>query len=320
MIKKAIKVKGIRKITKAFGRRFSSEWSTLGYTFSYLLEEDHLSKMYVYMEGDRVVDYIYYTEIKGQPVVSPYFCDNRKKKEEINDIKAFWGSIIVEADYFDYETCGMMQCSLKCSFNEQMEYNTPGSEAYYTNKAELVDFFVRLYEDIYFPEIKDLSEITFGWFSSKEVYEGGLITGDPLSPKQISTWKDSYSGNSGLITGFHYFKLDNIFEYGEDCAHYLLAYHKEKNVILGVIKVGRYGNSEREKRQTINYIDVSMAYRRRGVAKAMIEKLDQFLDKSLPLVLTDESDLGKTCRMAEHFKNTKFSCEVYTREEWYSKF
>ena len=47
----------------------------------------------------------------------------------------------------------------------------------------------------------------------------------------------------------------------------------------------------------------------------MIKNVDKFLDKRLPLLLTDESDMGQLCHMSDKFKKYVKSVKVKTYDE-----
>ena len=83
MIKKAIEIKGIRKIVKSFYRKYDNCWSDLAYSFQWMLEDNNLSKMWVYIENERIIDFLYTSYIEKQIVISPYFLERDKITNEL---------------------------------------------------------------------------------------------------------------------------------------------------------------------------------------------------------------------------------------------
>lgn len=107
--------------------------------------------------------------------------------------------------------------------------------------------------------------------------------------------------------GFHYFKFDDILDENKD---FLFCFYGD--VLVGLIKYGIWGKGL-SRHQAIAYIDVHQKYRKCGIAKYMISHLNEVVYDDIPLVITDESELGKVCHMADKMKKavTKVSVKTY---------
>jgi ribosomal protein S18 acetylase RimI-like enzyme len=274
-----------------------------------MLEDNNLAKIWVYEEDGRIFDFLYISYIGEQLMVSPYLLDEDKIKNELLSIKKLWGDCIIESDWIDVEKLQveLYDCSFVSRINDSKLYEMDGNQHYYTNSASLVNFFVDYFERIYFPAIENTEDISFRYIDAEDIFS--YIRRDEFSKTSYPSWSEKY-GNSSII-GFHYFKPEDFPN-----TNYLLAIYND--TIIGVIKTGVYGNG-RDKRQSICYIDVSENYRQRGIAKMLIKELGKYLNPNLPLMLTDESELGALCKMAEHFKNAGYVVPVYTFREFHER-
>lgn len=115
------------------------------------------------------------------------------------------------------------------------------------------------------------------------------------------------------VAGFHYFGLDE-----SDMRQNILTC-KLNGQIIGVIKHGLYEGYGHIPHQGLAYIDVNIHYRNLGIAKLMIKELNNYLDKTLPLFLTRESDLGELCHMEKLFLENIHTtdCVSYDKQEEY---
>ena len=156
-------------------------------------------------------------------------------------------------------------------------------------------------------EVIDFSKVELLAYSAdkfekfvKNQYESELIV--------RGTWNDTTSNLSKLI-GFHYAYIEPS-RHSENEFRYVCAIYKGK--IIGVIKIGLYGYQEKD-HQAICYIDVMETCRRKGVASYMIKHIDRYLFDDYPLMITQESELGEKCHIAEKFKKAvkKVRCKTY---------
>ena len=112
--------------------------------------------------------------------------------------------------------------------------------------------------------------------------------------------------NISVLSGFRYFDPHTVNgKVGYLCAMY-------EGEIVGVI---HYGTWRDNPYQSISYIDIHNAYKRKGIAKGLIKELNKYLDKSKPLVLTDVSEEGKAANMEEEFKRGIKGIKVCTYTE-----
>ena len=110
----------------------------------------------------------------------------------------------------------------------------------------------------------------------------------------VPHWKFCKNG-SCFVPGFTIFPTSEFLS-TQNCS-YLVA-HTE-NRILGIIKFGQF---KHEKYQVLAYIDVCEPYQGLGIAKNMIRKLNEVIDKSLPLVLTELTTDGEATHIDLVFK------------------
>lgn len=123
--------------------------------------------------------------------------------------------------------------------------------------------------------------------------------------------------NDGIIRSFHYFDVQDIICYYQpDDVKYLVAYVDEfkiKNVI-GIIKYAWYNDCY----IGINYIDIRVDYKRKGVATLLIKELDNYLvDKYV--VISILSKEGKEAKINEVFKNN-LKCKTFDSTSQLSDF
>ena len=148
------------------------------------------------------------------------------------------------------------------------------------------------YEKEYIPEF-DINKVYFEDKTGREIYND-IVKEFTYSP--FNGFQRDLDSNNYAVSGFHYFTLD------ESDLNQKILLCKQGNTILGAIKHGLYDNFGQMPHQAIAYIDVNKNYRNLGIATLMIQNLDKYLNKTLPLFLTQESELGHKCRMEEKFK------------------
>jgi hypothetical protein len=102
---------------------------------------------------------------------------------------------------------------------------------------------------------------------------------------------------------FHYFKPDHIYSYNESGGRiFFVAYKNTKNChnIIGVLKTAVYKYYEQKPFRAINYVDVSIDYRRNGIAKNLIKMVNDYVlnEKSIDtLVSSYITEEGEKCGM-----------------------
>lgn len=306
MIRKAIERKDIREVIKSIMEEYDPYYNDVYFALEWLLNESDLEGIYIYEEDGQVVDFISSQDVCGQTILYTYLLDEEKAVKEAEEISKMWNSIIVETNWsYDSIFKGWHECTFRSSVDPERRYTKPSnSSVYYTNDEKLISYFVEVIENTFFPELESIWDINFQYVTNKvKLIES--IKRNPLEDYSIPMWVNT--SNNYSVVGFTYFKPE------DDNGKYLLAYNKD--ILVGIIKIGIYG-SEKDKRQSVCYIDVNAAYRNRGIAKRMIYELEKHLDENLPLVLTDESEMGKICRIHQHFKDAGYSIPVYRHREF----
>lgn len=301
MIKKANTMKkNVLGFFKNLMKRLD-EWDDLYYSIHYFLEKENLDNLYVVLDGYKITDIVSYDYTYGIKTLYPYFLNGEKcHKSTIENIKNYFKrDVLISTEWVDTKKYGLIDCNLKSSFDENHVYHL--RHYHYTVLVPENENMLRdAIEQERFPT---LSKITFKVIDGKEVcnYLYNEKTNDyPL-------WSDKY--NKTVIAGFHYFQNDF-------CEHHKLLIAECDNMPIGVIKFGRYYEETSNAHYGLNYIDVNFAYRQKGIAKMLISEFAKIIPNDLPLVLSSESEMGKKCKMEEHFKNEKWNTELFTSKEW----
>lgn len=273
------------------------EYDGLFYSLETLLEKNDFSDfLLVIDEKENIVDLIYQSTVMDVETLYPYFID---KKETVSQIKKQFPNSIIEVNKWEGECLideGATQLSMKSSFCNQ-KYECLDGVFYSFNKDNEFILRDKIEEKYFFDTDEDIKvEIING-----EEVNHYLLKEDYSYPM----WKTE--NNHSVIIGFHYLTPD-FFD------HNTLLVLKSKDIILGTIKYGLYGEGK-FKHYGLNFIDVNFYHRKKGLAKRLIQELKKVLPTDYPLVLTDESDMGKKCQMARHFKEV-FTENIYTRKEW----
>lgn len=306
MIRKAIEREDIREAIEAIMENYDPYYNDEYYALEWLLKESNLDGIYIYEEDGKVIDFISSQEICGQTVLYTYLLDEEKAVKEVEEISKMWESIIVETNWsFNSIFKGWRECIFTSSVDPERRYSKPSnSSVYYTNDEKLVSYFIKIIENTFFPKLDSIDNLTFKYVkNNRDLIE--IIKRSPLEEHCVPTWINRSNNHS--IIGFTYLHP----EY--DNGMYLVALNDD--VVAGVIKVGIYGE-HRDIHQSICYIDVNSAYRNRGIAKRMIKELEKYLAKDLPIVMTDKSEMGRLCRMKEHFRNAGYSIPIYSHREF----
>lgn len=309
MIKKAIEQDGILNFIEIKKLEHEEYVSDLYYNFCNMLENPDLEGIYIYLEDDKIKDFIYKTSSNNQVIVQPLMMESDDVKNEFDEIFEKWGSVILEINSYEFFDYPLKSCEFKSTVASNKTFVKPyGSISYYTNDDEMVSFFVRDFERRVFPKWSGNIECEF-ITNDEDVFKLTANCDDYESRNPI-IWKNS--GNVSSIAGFRYFSYDN----GQG-DKFLVA--RDGNNLLGVIKVGEYDINTPNAHQAICYIDVKEAYWNKGIAKVMIANLNQYLNPDLPLVLTKESDMGQKCQMIKHFKDAGFTVPVYEYDKFYQR-
>lgn len=248
-----------------------------------------------------IIDFInVYTE-DNITYLAPNFTNYSVQLEELHLLKYAYPNYVLECNesFLNPEQKEYFKCKYDSRINKNYNYNINNGYNYYVSTERKVHLIRDNFENQYFEPL-NLNNITFINISCSDInkilYEDSIFG--------IPTWTD---GENYSIAGFHYFTNTDNDKYGK----YLLC--MDNNNILGVIKHGvyeEYGTIH----QCICYVDVNFAYRKNGISKILANQMNAHLIDGLPLVITDESEMGKKCHMHQIFKNC-IDKKIYTYQE-----
>ena len=243
----------------------------------------------------------------GIPIILSDCLDyNLSKGLKLNIFKKMSKLIKDSVFRFEYAPDFLIDTSFKfANFNSNLDKE---KEYGFYHGAYMTEYdmncFVNKIEKTYFPKFTNINDVSIKCFKSKDLLNYyKTINKSFYFPV---TWRTPAS--SSTVLGFHYFNLDDIYERRGKDKDYLVAIYK--GFIIGVIKFGIWDNH-----QSVAYIDVNEVYRKKGIANLMISQIDKYIYPNYPMVLTDESDMGKMCHMAEKFKKAIKKVKVKTYEE-----
>ena len=166
-----------------------------------------------------------------------------------------------------------------------------------------VDLLPKMVEKKYFPDIC-LSEVEIKCVKAKELEK---YFNNMRDDEYQGFWKSKY--NNVAVSGFTYFHSEDFHaNYGD--IKYLIALYK--NRIIGIVKFGVWPNSTH---QALSYIDISVKYRRLGLATRMLKELNKYISSDSAFILTDESEMGKLCHMNQLAKRCIIKTKVKTYDE-----
>lgn len=171
------------------------------------------------------------------------------------------------------------------SFTKEHHYCYANYDGIYTlDYAETIQFRDE-YEKFFFPPNE---KINFRVFEGKEM-EKYLRAEDQRGFKP-------WVSDCGFSTycGMHY--LNSGLEFYDEGHYWLCA--MVGNTIVGCIQYGFWPDEG----LVMSYIDVSIPYRNKGIMKAMITKLNEYIPELETLSITMESQMGKTIHVFDHFK------------------
>lgn len=120
----------------------------------------------------------------------------------------------------------------------------------------------------------------------------------------------SIKTNDGIIRDFHYFCVRDITNWSQpDDVKYLIAYVNKLEIknVIGIIKYAWYHDTY----IGINYIDIRVDYKLKGVATALIKELNNHIvDKYIVISILSEE--GKAAKINEVFKRN-LVCKAFDR-------
>lgn len=284
------------------------EWDDLYYTLQYLLDKNDYANAYVVIdENDEICDFINSSRTYGIVTLCPYFIEGTNYFENtFREIKEYFvdKKVLIYTHGIDISKYGLTSCNIHSSLDLEHKYDVDHG-IHSVIKENDINLLRDAIEDFHFPTL-DIKEenVSFELIHGEDVNNSFIVNDTHDYPIWINR------SNHRNIIGFHYLQPDFY-----DCHSLLVA--KCNGVMIGCIKYGRYSMDDKYRHYGLNYIDINMKYRRKGIAKMLIEEFARILDDDMPLVLSDESDMGKICQMAKHFKEANFKTKVYAYGERY---
>lgn len=297
----------INKIEEEVEKYDAEDYYYCGINFDYCLEanDDDLKKIDFVMDNDKLICIVNKFNIYDLNFIDINLINDVKIYEFLSE--NYKDSIVIIDSYrsdepFEYYNLANME-------NENgEEYISRFHESFLLPKYMDINILRDKIEKSIYPELNK-EELIFENKIGSEIL-------DELHKKYdknrcFNGYIKNENGHS-LIAGFHYFSLDDTDMEKE----FLIC--KQSDQFVGVIKHGVY-NSYNIPHQGLPYIDVNINYRNQGIAKMMVEKLNDYLRTDLPLFLTHESDMGKKCHMEKLFKDkiTKTDCVAYSEQSDY---
>lgn len=226
-----------------------------------------------------------------------YYRKQLIKEDLLKYITSNYKDIILITDYYD-------EIDAKYLTVQSMELNKEGYVRLPGNFNILMDrpsdFLRTKYLDDYYSKFEGFSmdKLEFKYISREELYNS---LNDKNSGDYIMPIFEKY-GSSGSFFGFRYFTPSDLIQNyyytdKQDRTKYLCAMYND--FVIGIVKVAYV--DEGVKYLCISYIDVHKDFKRRGISKLLVQKLNEYLDNSLILVGTPLSDEGSLCKMDEVF-------------------
>ena len=281
------------------------------------IDFDNLDNIIAYLENDEVIGYGYVDLYEPYKIISSEFSDYNKKIQ-VYKILSEDENVFINDPWVDLEELELFACDMSTKTFTELDLGERNYEPYYyeslfATRKENISALKDLFEKRLLEDSKE--EITFEHFTLNglENYIHRLNEKDNIFG--AGYWKSKYGHYP--FAGFHYFKPE---KFAADNIEYLIA--KQGDKMVGAIKYGFYNTSISMPHNGINYIDVQVGFRNKGIAKQMIKELDKYLNKKYPLFLTDASGMGSECKMEEYFKKYISGTDVvayYEQEKYYKK-
>ena len=267
------------------------------YIYENLVEVKDATCLLAFVEDDRVVDLAYQGTLLGLKAVSPYFASTRHQ-EIIDLIHQEFGDDVILYGCHMTAVSGLVEGNMNSTYRDDWYYHI-GSlyTPFWVFTEEKKDIIRDILEEKYLRIDLEKNPVRYELLPMREVYSKYVYNKEFMDYPM-----ECQPGSFSHVMGFHYFGgIDN-----EPNAKMLVAV--ANNTVIGCIKYCYY---ERDKQYGVCYIDVAKSYRNKGIATNMIRALSEKIDGDYPLLLSNESEMGKKCRMHEHFKAYQWPCGLY---------
>lgn len=301
-----VKASGNENEFKAFlGKMITIEFNEYIFDLQSVYDLDNFDDFLLIKDNGKIIDFINIYQDNGFDFIAPNFTSYDRQLEELHLLKYTYPNHILECSdyYLNPEQKEYYKCKFNSRINRNYVYLLEDESSFYVTSEKKTNALRDAFEEEYFTNL-NLNNLKFINIKCNELSRF-LEDYDRFG---IPMWTN---GGEEAITGFHYLSLiDSCNENSENC-NYLLCLNGKK--IAGVIKYGIF-NEYDIRHQCMCYIDVNFAYRRRGISKILINQMNKYLEKNIPFVITNETEIGKKCKMHEHFKNM-IQKPVYTYKE-----
>ncbi len=283
-------------IKKLYNRAIKNEELSY-YTYQKILQEKKAPLYQVVLNGRQIVDILSTKEVCGLLFVYPFFTERYSKKYTWDAIAEHFNGQKYIVSTSEYAGKDFKECNFTASFDSKSEYHFEGSNMQFVHKDEDENLLRDAFEASRFPTY-DADKVVFKTLTGNDIdtylYDKNWEE-YPMLREEFGHYH---------IAGFHYLQ--------PDCQkHHSLFVAELNGVPIAAIKYGIYGESY-YKHTGLNFIDVGVCYRQKGLATRIIKEFAK-LQFEYPLVLSDESDMGKMCRMEAHFKQYM---QAYNEKEW----
>ena len=131
---------------------------------------------------------------------------------------------------------------------------------------------------------------------------------------------------SNIYKDFHYFSFYDIYNYYGDVnnVEFIIAIDIDSDTIVGVLKhsleISKYYWCDAIKTDDIytsmRYIDVKEGYKGLGIGKTLIQRFNNYIDKTIPLMVSEESDDGKIIGSHKMFQKYINNTIIVLRESY----
>lgn len=264
--------------------------------------KDHCENIWVVLLNDTIVQFFTTQRLYDATVFYPQVNQDYMQESIELLVDRFGKDIFVYGEYLDLnkvKLSPMNQQSTICDNGEPYYY--PQLMYYYSSSSANVNYFRDKLESMYFNVPNWKNKVRVVNMSAKEL-NASLLN----KPWPGATYWQSFGMEH--IIGFHYLNPSR-----DDNAHmrYVVAVADDKPI--GVIA---WADCTAYEYYAVNYIDVSIPYRRNGIAKMMIEHLASIIPGNKPVVLSDESEYGKHCNIHAVFKRYNWPNHCFTDTEF----
>lgn len=193
-----------------------------------------------------------------------------------------------------------LQLSDYISYNDYKDsYNhlivkSPYSSEDYNNKIYIeIELYISIYNKVDFQkELEkslntEIGDLEYKIMSKEELKNILLKDGE---------WKNHLVGDNANFLGFHYFNARELVSYFESPKNLEFVVCISNDEVLGVLKIADY-NSYGLTYKGLNYVDVHVKHRRKGIAKGLYKTLNEHLSEDDILISSIPSKMGKEIKI-----------------------